>query len=386
MKTVNPELLAKQTQKGDVTLVLGAGVSLSVGLPNWDQLAQRVWEKALPKLPSPWDIEDDLSPKRNPQFLPIVFERAFYALGPNKFTQCLRESLYADFKMPQAATLRKSDSTLAVMARTILQEYRAGHAKRIKRVITLNADDLIEQAVKRLYNNKSAILKPITTSAGRPNLGRPEIPIYHVHGFLPHEKNWASLFGLDKQWDQIRQLAQIFTDTQYWRSASSILSFGNRTMGNALFDSRCLFIGLSMTDINVLRWLALRYYEADQVYQVQQQLRDKSLGLDQAQKGFGGLLKKAVSTLNDWQLQSHFRQHYWIRTDKADPSGFLSDFLTIRGVQSVSLSSWRDNSLKQLMRQCFPPITKKPRTKKTRKKKDNEIKKNLPKRSQKKSQ
>ena len=367
METVKADELAKQTHKGDVTLVLGAGVSLSAGLPNWENLARKVWERALKDVPSPWDIEGDLSPRRNPQFLPIVFEHAIYALGPDKFTQCLRACLYDDFQMPYAATLRQSDSTLAVLARTILQEYRAGRARRINRVITLNADDLIEQAVKRLYNGKSAVLKPITTSAGHPNLGSPEIPVYHVHGYLPHEKNWGSFFGMDKRWDQIRQLAQVFTDTQYWRSASSILSFGNRTMGNALHDSHCLFVGLSMTDINVLRWLALRYYEADQVYQVQKRLRDETFGMDRNPKGVGGFLKKTFIALNDWQIKSRFRQHYWIRTDDADPSGFLSDFLMIRGVRSVSIESWQGKSFEKLMQQCFPARNTQKSTKTTKK-------------------
>jgi len=50
----------------------------------------------------------------------------------------------------------------------------------------------------------------------------------------------------------------VFTDLQYWSSSARASSFANRIMSAALSEGQCLFIGVSMKDTNLLRWLALR--------------------------------------------------------------------------------------------------------------------------------
>ena len=48
----------------------------------------------------------------------------------------------------------------------------------------------------------------------------------------------------------------MFTDEQYWRAVGSPGRFASRVFAEAL-SGRCVFIGLSMTDLNIIRWLAL---------------------------------------------------------------------------------------------------------------------------------
>src|SRR5215468_3452489 len=55
----------------------------------------------------------------------------------------------------------------------------------------------------------------------------------------------------------------VFTDSQYWSTSATTTSFANRVMASALSEGQCVFIGLSMTDINLLRWLALRNLDRD---------------------------------------------------------------------------------------------------------------------------
>ena len=71
------------------------------------------------------------------------------------------------------------------------------------------------------------------------------MPIYHIHGYLPRVRK----SGRDAP-DTL-----VFTDRQYWDSVASPASFANRVMANALHDSHCVFVGLSMTDVNLMRWL-----------------------------------------------------------------------------------------------------------------------------------
>src|SRR5258706_12860147 len=99
---------------------------------------------------------------------------------------------------------------------------------------------------------------------------------------------------------------------------------------------RCVFLGLSMTDINLLRWLALRALERD---------RDEFEGNRRAAwvgHGFRSSLRR------------QFMRHFWIRPDSDDRGQFLSEFLALRGVQAVPIADWDGNSLHRLLQKCFP--------------------------------
>jgi hypothetical protein len=90
-----------------------------------------------------------------------------------------------------------------------------------------------------------------------------------------------------------------------------------------------------MTDINLLRWLALRTLERD---------RDDAEGRRRATwvgQGFAT------------NLRQQFARHFWIRTNSADPSGFLSEFLRLRGVEAIEIPDWSGDSFGRLMRRCF---------------------------------
>src|SRR5204863_4742116 len=101
-----------------------------------------------------------------------------------------------------------------------------------------------------------------THFAVRDESARP-IPVYHIHGFLP--SNIASNYGgpPGRTFSTLYDHMLVFTDAQYWSTSATALAFANRVMLSALSESQCLFIGLSMTDINLLRWLALRTLERD---------------------------------------------------------------------------------------------------------------------------
>src|SRR5262249_45050893 len=140
--------LISLSNRGGVTLVLGAGISMARGLPNWDALAQDMWREAFGRRRSPWRTPTKgKSPREVPQFLPIVFELAYHELGVARFFKILRGRLYKNARFPNRdPEFRNSDETLAVLARLIRQELRRGRNRRIDAIVTLNADDLLEQA------------------------------------------------------------------------------------------------------------------------------------------------------------------------------------------------------------------------------------------------
>src|SRR6266545_3758710 len=92
--------LIAQTKNGGITLVLGAGVSVPRGIPNWDILAQNIWHEVFGGKNDPWFGRPEYSPRHVPQFLPITFELVYRKIGEADFIELLRRHLYAKAKYP----------------------------------------------------------------------------------------------------------------------------------------------------------------------------------------------------------------------------------------------------------------------------------------------
>jgi hypothetical protein len=83
--------LIRASRLGGITLVLGSGISVSRGLPDWNSLAQDLWRVAFGRRRSPWQTTTEgKSPLEVAQFLPIVFELAQEKLGKEKFLKAQR--------------------------------------------------------------------------------------------------------------------------------------------------------------------------------------------------------------------------------------------------------------------------------------------------------
>jgi hypothetical protein len=227
-----------------------------------------------------------------------------------------------------------------------VQEFKRGRNSRIERIVTLNADDMLEQAVVALVPPK--INKPETfvlSIRDRPRRPASEIvwdawggwrpwrsiSIYHIHGFLPS----------DRQLRSESDYMLVFTDAQYWSTSATAFAFANHVMLSALSESQCVFIGLSMTDVNLLRWLAFRTLEFERDVKEAQLLDLQEKVADDAQ-------------LRVFDIKAYFSQHFWIRPRSDDPTGFLSEFLEKRGIIPVDLKNWTGPHFQRLMQKCFP--------------------------------
>jgi len=353
------QLISSATD-GGVTLIVGAGVSMPRGIPDWNTLARSVWKHALKDFPNPWSRQPGSSPKDLPQFLPIVFELAYQKLGEPAFFDLLKHHLYRTANFPFTdRTFPRLNESLAVIAQLLVAEHRRKGRRRIASVITLNADDFLEQAIARAAGvrgelSEAGIIGAITRSTHR-ILPSATIPIYHVHGFLPTDL-WTT--------GQSPRRMLVFTDLQYWATSATASSFANRIVSAALSEGKCIFVGVSMRDINLLRWLALRGLdrERDQADFAQKRMlrwinnRSPDDPLDA-----NDLFKRIEAFLDDpgtsksRSLDANFNRHFWIRPASDDPSGFLSKFLyECRGVRSVDIGGWRGPSFRKLMAKCFP--------------------------------
>ena len=294
-----------------ITLVLGAGVSKPRGVPDWRGLTRLLWENLLGAKTVPaWLSDGGAAPHPLADQMAIELLRTGCRDEP-RFVRELRAALYG-------AATRPPDpgDTLAVVARVLVAE-QAAERRRILRVITFNADDHLETEVNRGHNpRRDPVLWPIARESGHPRMsrgahGKAPIPVYHVHGFLPRD-------GAARRWRDAPDTL-VFTDAEYWATAASPLTFANRVMAQALHDSSCIFVGVSMTDVNLIRWLGVRYNA----------IRD-----DIAAQGI----------YSDSEARARMRdalvRHFWIRRDESDPSGLISKLLLARGVRSVSLAGW----------------------------------------------
>lgn len=316
-------------------------MSVSRGLPSWQALVQRLWSNLEPThtlpswlnsdaaLPHPlayqilleeiegatqWEIAqqqeisvDDVDPRQVQQTMVDKISRELYANAPSE----------------------QANDTLGVLIELLRQEQKSSNC-RIVRVISFNADDLLERGTNRDPNSgKEPVVFPVPRGSFHPRHGkcafdRAPINIFHLHGFIP----WS---------DRYKRTAQdtlVFTDAQYWESVSNPSSFANRVMSNALQDSRCVFIGMSMTDVNMMRWLGLRYAEfvAD---------RNSYYSLFNDEPAFAA--KKIREALS---------RHYWICTKNDDPSRLIASHLERRGITTVRISSW-GQQFKELIDECF---------------------------------
>lgn len=324
-----------------ITLFVGAGISHSRGVPLWNDVVERMAEwvtgadgdsalleraRSLVRRELGHDVADRVVLRTHPLEPQLALEwilarlededvrrQVAQRLGTPEvsFVSLLRRALYENVG-------RRSESdALSAVGDAVRAEYGRWPRRRLVRIVTLNADDLLEReaagdGVRRVH--------PIARPSGHPPSGNgaqpPPIPLYHVHGYLPEDTSDPAAAP-----DTL-----VFTDDRFWSTTAHPLSFANRVVANALHDTQCVFAGLSMRDVNLMRWLAVRYDEV---------MRD-------VREGEG-----------DAEANDALRRHFWIHTAGDDPTGILTGVLGRRGVRSVQIASWTGGHFGELLRTCF---------------------------------
>ena len=197
----------------------------------------------------------------------------------------------------------------------VLVNDRCSNFPKIRRVITFNVDSLLEE-----YLLKESILKhPKGEKMGEPHPitqwyqssvhTKQFVDIYHLHGFLP--SNHYNPRNAAKYHQGSEDI--VFGDDEYWDMTASPTSLPNLVMLNALHDSHCIFIGLSMNDPNIARWLALRANEIKK--------------------------SKKKSSASTKGLSKLLNRHYWFGSR---PDEITTSWLKSRGVRTVEMSDWED--------------------------------------------
>lgn len=220
--------LRQSLDDGKLTLVCGAGISINANIPPWTKLLDRLLDAMVLKLvDDPADVNlarVELDAIRDASSL-IVGRYLKNVLGDDFISQ-VRDSLYDGSK----------DTCDTIEA--IVKIARPKRAKPpLESIINFNFDDLIEQNLELA----SVRFKAIFTEGMRHN--PEEIPIYHVHGFLPRKQKITDKMSI------------VFSEDAYHDQFIDPFSWSNLTQLNKFSQNTCLFIGLSMTDPNLRRLL-----------------------------------------------------------------------------------------------------------------------------------
>jgi hypothetical protein len=217
-------------RKGRMALFCGAGVSIGAGIPGWDALLVILLDSMMERISQNHSLE--LGRKAA-----IEFQRRNSAssLILGKY---LKNNLGRDFPKEIREALYSSDPKCCPLIESIVSLSRPQREGRpLDSIVTFNFDCLVEENLSLASISNKAICSEAINHD--PN----ELPIYHVHGYLPRSGDIADETEL------------VFSEDAYHSQFIDSFSWSNLIQLNKLTQNTCLFVGISLTDPNMRRLL-----------------------------------------------------------------------------------------------------------------------------------
>lgn len=232
---------------GRFSMFLGAGVSSSAGLPDWDTLLNSLFVAMLTEGGGAnRKIDNDqvssivkrLRQVDGPSALVLArYIRRGLSAGSeqSEFIRSVTEQLYSlrNQRFSLSSPLIKAIASLCTPSRT---------GAKIKSVITYNFDDLVERELESRQLSFRSIFEEIDMA------GPEELPVYHVHGFLPQDR---------EKYSNIAKSTLVFSEEGYHKIYGDAYHWSNLIQLNNLKENSCLMVGLSLTDPNLRRLLEI---------------------------------------------------------------------------------------------------------------------------------
>lgn len=248
------QLKIKYKNSEKMSLLLGAGVSCSANLPSWDELISSLFTTYLVnstlentelkemKIGEYRDSINYISRSISGKYMKSALLSARY-LQKGFSTQ---ENDTSNFLIELQKCLYKKQikkSPLITAIGKLCIPTRVG--AKINSIVTYNFDNLIEMHLDRLdLKYKSIFLDNVKYQ-------NEELPIYHVHGFIPQNIN------LSKSKEHYQDMDLIFSESGYHRMYSNPYHWSNLIQLSTLKEHTCIMIGLSLDDPNLRRLLEI---------------------------------------------------------------------------------------------------------------------------------
>ena len=228
-----------------IVLFLGAGVSRSADLPDWNTLLSKLLISLVTKKlhTNNNTLQDDIALSEKEK---IIIVNALRSLNNSSFlieARYISSGLGEDFihEVKRALYPEKiKDSPLLKTIAKLCVPRKNNYG--VNAIITYNFDDLLE------YELIEANIQHKSISRDNDNSEHTELEIYHVHGFLPRKLYPNS---------NLENERIIFSEQQYHELMLDPYDWANLIQLKYLKENTCVLIGLSGTDPNLRRILEL---------------------------------------------------------------------------------------------------------------------------------
>jgi len=238
--------IANEYKSNRLVLVLGAGLSMGHGLPSWEALLQKL---LFTTIQSTKNLPGDKSMVVAKLFTdvfsssPLIAARYLREHFSHKksntdarvaFEKAVKKAIYEEIEMNEELAIFKEIRQLCAAP---------GKSPNLDSIITYNYDDILETYLRAV--EIKIPFKEIYSLGMRPTHG--ELPIYHVHGYLPKAKAPTTKNKIT------------LSEDIYHQQYSDIYSWNNIVQLNKFTEKTCLLIGLSFTDPNLRRLMEIAY-------------------------------------------------------------------------------------------------------------------------------
>lgn len=231
-------LIERFSQSEQMTLIVGAGVSRESELPGWDTLIRRLLARVYVKThnsPPPGAAELWVEETCKTHGV-VAAAEIVEAFASTQLADWVDRALYEPDKKAAGALFQgkpgkgRAPGPIADQIAGLRRQYRT----RVQ-VVTTNYDKLIETALR---NNGFTSVHARVSDAPSPT---GFVVVNHLHGYL------HNIEGRDKL---------VLTESHYLKlQTADETPWQESLMKTALRESDCLFIGASLTDPNLIRYL-----------------------------------------------------------------------------------------------------------------------------------
>lgn len=301
-------------EEGKFSLLLGAGVSCSAGFPDWKKLLNSLYANYVNKVFNDKSISEDTLKAITQKFIDINNDSTLATARYLKAALSQKNNDTSFIASVKKALYNSPISSSCLVDSIINLCIPKRNGTKIKSIVTYNFDNLIEESLEKFKLEYKTICKD------EDQHNENELPVYHVHGYIPNK-------------DKINEDAYlIFSEESYHKVYSEPYHWSNLVQLATLRENNCLMIGLSLNDPNLRRLLEIaaqkhsghnRHYvfmKRMDINSILEQNNDNILDIDSAKK-----ILKIHHVIQEMMLSGLGTNIIWIENYEEIPS--LLDFI-----------------------------------------------------------
>ena len=224
------DMILYLAERPSLSVVVGAGVSAEAGLPTWNRLVSDLLDRAGRERLAFTEDENRAAwiAKVTGGESPLGAAAVVEALADTDLADWIPDALYG------ADAERFAPGPIARQLPVLREAFDAG-----LRLMTTNYDDLVEQAFADVLPDVAPVAFTGPTGPAVPETDSTHQRVSHLHGLLAR--------------DGTREGTIVLTERDYQEVTAG--DWQRSEVGAALMAGSCLFIGSSLTDPNLLRYL-----------------------------------------------------------------------------------------------------------------------------------